>query len=599
MPHDCRHRPGHLGTTNSLIGVWRNGGAELVPNALGAVLTTSVVSLDRSSDMLVGAAARERLTSHPALTAAAFKRYMGTPRKIGLGEQSFRAEELASFVIRSLRADAEAYLGEPVEEAIITVPAYFSDAQRRATRMAGELASLKVERLLNEPTAAALAYGLSSAGADGSVLVFDLGGGTFDVSVLEMNDGVLEVRATAGDNFLGGEDFDEVIAAGFLLETGMQAPDPLNPDPNSLMFTARLKREAEAARRRLGSEASATMGLQKLEASTAQALLTADTFARLSESLLERLRRPIARAPADSRIRPEQLAHVVLAAGATRMRIIRREAARLFGRVARADPGRHVAVLDRIGAEDWLLDLRQAAKAPGVQVTALLLAPHAQALALLMNAGLDAAGRAEVRTRFDELMQHAVFVLIRFDGATLALLREAVEGPPLLGEASAPAPVAAVKVPGVALPIALPETKKWQTWLIAGVALVAITSAQIWWKSSGRDGRNSPQGVDTSLALSIAEPLVKKLDTAWLETRDEPGGIFVDWAPVMRMRRAIADVRFGVNIPEPNTALTLPAVDVPIGFLAPRSIEYITMRIRYKDGTWSEVRRYPVWEGQP
>ena len=339
-----------LGTTNSLIGVWRNGSAELVPNALGAVLTPSVVSLDRSGDILVGAAARERLTSHPALTAAAFKRYMGTPRKISLGEQNFRAEELASFVIRSLRADAEAYLEQPIEEAIITVPAYFSDAQRRATRMAGELAGLKVERLLNEPTAAALAYGLSGAGADGSVLVFDLGGGTFDVSVLEMNDGVLEVRATAGDNFLGGEDFDDAIAAWFLLETGMQAPDPLDPNPHTLMLTARLKREAEAARRRLGSEASATMTLQKTDASTAQAVLTADTFARLSEPLLERLRRPITRALADSRIRPEQLAHVVLAGGATRMPIIRREAARLFGRLPlqRLDPdevvGRGAAV---------------------------------------------------------------------------------------------------------------------------------------------------------------------------------------------------------------------------------------------------------------
>ena len=268
------------------------------------------------------------------------------------------------------------------------------------------------------------------------------------------------------------------------------------------------------------------------------------------------------------------------------------------GRAARADPERHAAVLDRIGAEDWLLDLRQAAKTPGGQVAALLLAPHANALALLMNAGLDAAGRAQVRTRFDDLLTHAVFVLTRFDGATLALLREAVEGPPLLGEASTPAPAAAVKAPVAAPSAALSQTKKWQVWLIAGLALVAVTSAQIWWKTSGRDGRNRPQGIDTSLALNIAEPLVRKADTAWLETREEPGGIFVDWAPVMHMRRAIADVRFGVNVTEPNTALTLPTVDVPIGFLAPRSIEYITMRIRYKDGTWSEVRHYSVWEGR-
>ena len=339
-----------LGTTNSLVGVWRENGVELVPNALGAMLTPSVVSLDRSGDILVGAAARERLSSHPALTAAAFKRYMGIPRRISLGTQSFRAEELASFVIRSLRSDAEAFLGKPIKEAVIAVPAYFSDAQRRATRMAGELAGLKVERLLNEPTAAALAYGLSGADANGSVLVFDLGGGTFDVSVLEMNDGVLEVRATAGDNFLGGEDFDEAIAAWFLLETGMPAYDPLEADPLRLIFTARLRREAEAARRRLGNQADTAMSVQRPDGSTAQAILSSDRFARLAEPLLERLRRPIARALANSRIRPEQLAHVVLAGGATRMPIIRREAARLFGRLPlqRLDPdevvGRGAAV---------------------------------------------------------------------------------------------------------------------------------------------------------------------------------------------------------------------------------------------------------------
>ncbi|KQM70140.1 Hsp70 family protein [Xylophilus sp. Leaf220] len=323
-----------LGTTHSLVGVWRDG-VELIPNALGEVLTPSVVSLDDSGTIVVGAAARERLGSHPDRTVAAFKRYMGTPRRLALGTQTFRAEELASFVIRALRADAEAWLGEPVTEAVVTVPAYFSDAQRRATRLAGELAGLKVERVLNEPTAAALAYGLSagSVGQDGSVLVFDLGGGTFDVSVLDIHGGIVEVRASAGDNFLGGEDFDDALVAWFVAQTGLPAPGALDAGPQGLLLAAWLRRAAEAARRRLSTHDSATMAVQLPDGTRAEALLTAEAFAALAEPLLERLRRPIARALADSRIRPAELAQVVLAGGATRMPLVRKEAARLFGRL--------------------------------------------------------------------------------------------------------------------------------------------------------------------------------------------------------------------------------------------------------------------------
>lgn len=323
-----------LGTTNSLVSVWRDG-VELVPNALGEMLTPSVVSLDRTGEIVVGAAAWERLSTHPDLTAAAFKRHMGTARQIALGSRRFRAEELSSFVIRSLRSDAEAYLGAAVEEAVITVPAYFSDAQRRATRRAGELAGLRVERVLNEPTAAALAYGLAvpAAGQDGPVLVFDLGGGTFDVSVLEMNDGIMEVRATAGDNFLGGEDFDDAVATWFAGAAGIPLPDPLEPGLAGERLAAKLRRAVEATRRQLSSAAEAEISLTLPDGSQARAVLTAAEFARLSEPLLERLRRPVARALADSRIRPDALSHVVLAGGATRMPLVRREAARLFGRL--------------------------------------------------------------------------------------------------------------------------------------------------------------------------------------------------------------------------------------------------------------------------
>ncbi|MDR2637942.1 MAG: Hsp70 family protein, partial [Zoogloeaceae bacterium] len=217
-----------LGTTNSLVGFWQNDHAELIPNALGKLLTPSVVSVEKNGDILIGEAAKERLVTHPAETVAAFKRYMGSARVTRLGKHAFRPEELSALVLKSLKADAEAYLHETVTEAVITVPAYFNDAQRKATRAAGELAGLKVERLLNEPTAAALAYGLHEAKPgqdtpDTRFVVLDLGGGTFDVSVLEFFEGVMEVRASAGDNFLGGEDFIDLLATTFLAEAAPNA----------------------------------------------------------------------------------------------------------------------------------------------------------------------------------------------------------------------------------------------------------------------------------------------------------------------------------------------------------------------------------------
>src|ERR1043166_8307783 len=204
-----------LGTTNSLVGVWRDGETVLLPNALGSLLTPSVVGCDDRGQILVGQAARERLVTHPKSTAAAFKRYMGTDRRTRVGSTAYRPEELSALVLRSPKADAEAFLGEPVTEAIVTVPAYFNDAQRKATKSAGQLAGLRVDRLLSEPTAAALAYGLHNVNTERKFLVFDLGGGTFDVSVLELFEGVMEVRASAGDNFLGGEDFVHSLAELF------------------------------------------------------------------------------------------------------------------------------------------------------------------------------------------------------------------------------------------------------------------------------------------------------------------------------------------------------------------------------------------------
>jgi molecular chaperone HscC len=215
-----------LGTTNSLAAIWRDGTAQLIPNALGEPLTPSAVSIDDAGRVLVGRAARERLVTHPRRSVAAFKRVMGTDKIFDLGGQGFRAEELSALVLKSLKADAEAYLGEEVSQAIITVPAFFNDLQRKATQAAGAIAGLQVMRLLTEPTAAALAYGAQKRGAEESILVADLGGGTFDVSLLQSFESVMEVRATAGDIWLGGEDFVDAIAAGFMQEARLPAGLP-------------------------------------------------------------------------------------------------------------------------------------------------------------------------------------------------------------------------------------------------------------------------------------------------------------------------------------------------------------------------------------
>jgi molecular chaperone HscC len=322
-----------LGTTHSVAAFWRGGRVELVPNAFGEVLTPSVVSLDDNGEVLVGRAARERLVTHPQLSAAAFKRYMGTDRKLQLGGRAFRPEELSSFVLRALKADAEALLGEPVREAVVTVPAYFNDTQRKATRIAGELAGLDVRCLLNEPTAAALAYGLREHGSESRFLVFDLGGGTFDVSVLELFEGVVEVRASTGDNFLGGEDFDDLLVRRFWTEAGPKGSrgqaEPLERlDPRQLR---RLRVEAERARKALSAGGEARMSLQWGDGELAWRL-DRDTFAALVEPLLERLRAPLERALRDARIRASELDRVVLAGGATRMPVVRRLVAQLFGR---------------------------------------------------------------------------------------------------------------------------------------------------------------------------------------------------------------------------------------------------------------------------
>ena len=316
-----------LGTTNSLVSVWQNGKAILVPNALGEVLTPSAVCVGDDGMVLVGRAARDRWLTQPHTGAVAFKRYMGTNRVMRLKNTAYRPDELSALVLKSLKADAERFLGEPVTEAVITVPAYFSDAQRTATRQAGELASLAVRRLVNEPTAAALAYGLQEAESESTFLVLDLGGGTFDVAILERFEGLMQVRASTGDNFLGGEDFVEV-----LIQMARKALPDLPSDDAAPALHARLWREAERVKRTFSTAQTEEFALE-WEGKSYRHALRAEEFEAACEPLLQRFRRPIERALRDAKLTASSLDQVVLAGGATRMPMIRKMVSKMFGRM--------------------------------------------------------------------------------------------------------------------------------------------------------------------------------------------------------------------------------------------------------------------------
>lgn len=319
-----------LGTTNSLICYLKDGQPTPIANAHGSFLTPSVVSLDGET-VLIGQTAGDRLLTHPVMSAASFKRQMGTPHLFRLDKREFRPEELSALVLGSLKADAEAALGETVEEVVISVPAYFNDQQRKATRLAGELAGLKVLRLVNEPTAAALCHGMLDREAETRFLIFDLGGGTFDVSILERFLGVMEVRATGGDTFLGGDDFTSALMELIARKVGLSARQRAEP-----RIEAALRHVAEACKRKLGGEAPTVFTppepLPQVTVSVSQ-----DEFEAACAPLLARLRAPIERALRDARLRAADLDEVVLVGGATRMPMIRKLVAQLFGRL----PARH------------------------------------------------------------------------------------------------------------------------------------------------------------------------------------------------------------------------------------------------------------------
>lgn len=312
-----------LGTTNSLVAYFAEDGPRIIPNRLGKNLTPSVVSVDEDGNVYVGETARERMSLYPASVAQTFKRSMGTERTYNLSGHLFKPEELSSMVLRSLKEDAEAFLGEEVTEAVISVPAYFDDKRRKATKRAGELAGLKVERMISEPTAAAVAYGLYDKNQDTRFLVFDLGGGTFDVSVLELYHNILEVRAVAGDNYLGGEDFTQEMARLFLQKSELQLSNLSEKEQ------VRLMKAAERAKRAISDETSVTMSFLYQE-EMKEAVISAKEYEEACQDLLGKIREPVKKSLADAGLKLSDIDEVLLIGGATRLSIVRDFLIRLF-----------------------------------------------------------------------------------------------------------------------------------------------------------------------------------------------------------------------------------------------------------------------------
>ena len=312
-----------MGTTNSLVAYFADGQPRIIPNRLGKNLTPSVVSVDREGNVYVGETARERMGLYPDSVAQTFKRSMGTERDYVLSGKHFKPEELSSMVLRFLKEDAESFLGEEVTEAVISVPAYFDDKRRKATKRAGELAGLKVERMVSEPTAAAVAYGLYDKTRDTRFLVFDLGGGTFDVSILELYHNILEVRAVAGDNYLGGEDFTQVMARLFLQKAKLQLQDLSEKEQ------VRLYRQAEKAKCAVSGQNRVSMSFLYKE-ETLEKEISSKEYEEACEDLLMKIREPVKKSLADAGLKLSDIDEVLLIGGATRLSVVRDFLIRLF-----------------------------------------------------------------------------------------------------------------------------------------------------------------------------------------------------------------------------------------------------------------------------
>ncbi|TNC47092.1 molecular chaperone DnaK [Mumia zhuanghuii] len=310
-----------LGTTNSVVAVLEGGEPTVIANAEGARTTPSVVAFAKNGEVLTGEVAKRQGVTNVDRTIRSVKRHMGTDWSVKIDDKTFTPQQISAFVLQKLKRDAEAYLGEPVTDAVITVPAYFSDAQRQATKEAGEIAGLNVSRIINEPTAAALAYGLDK-GDDQTILVFDLGGGTFDVSLLEIGDGVIEVKATSGDNHLGGDDWDQKvvdwIVDKFKASTGLD----LTKDK---MAMPRVREAAERAKIELSSSQSTSINLPYITVDAEKnpvfldETLTRAEFQKITADLLQRTRSPFEHVIKDAGIKVADIDHVVLVGGSTRM----------------------------------------------------------------------------------------------------------------------------------------------------------------------------------------------------------------------------------------------------------------------------------------
>lgn len=313
-----------LGTTNSLVAYYTDEGPKIIPNRLGKNLTPSVVSVDEDGQVYIGETAKERMLLYPKTAAAVFKRSMGSEKVYELSGKKFMSEELSALILRALKEDAEYYLQEEVTEAVISVPAYFNDERRKATKRAGELAGLKVERIISEPTAAAIAYGLYENRQNGKFLVFDLGGGTFDVSILELYDSIIEVRAVAGDNFLGGEDFTKVIEEIFFDK---------NPEVDKDSLTQKelkhITKQADNCKIGFSGERYSTMTC-KLGEKTYEMKLSIEEYEAKCDDLLDKIRQPIKRSLSDANVRLKDIDRVVLVGGATKLSFIRKFVGKLF-----------------------------------------------------------------------------------------------------------------------------------------------------------------------------------------------------------------------------------------------------------------------------
>jgi molecular chaperone HscC len=397
-----------LGTTHSLCSVFRDGRPVLIPNPHGSFLTPSVVAVLDDGRLVVGEAARELRVTRPETTASCFKRWMGTDQKLTLNGKAFTPVELSSFVLKALREDAAVFLGTNVDAAVITVPAYFNDNQRKATKQAGEMAGLKVRRIINEPTAAALTYGFHDRDSEKHLLVVDLGGGTFDVTLMEIFEGTLEIVATAGESMLGGEDFTDRIVATVLKKEG------LGLEVAELKFplrVARLRQECERAKRELATQGSVRIRLPDERGTFDESRavkLDAASFVKIVEPLMERIKRPIARAMQDGQREAKDIDEIIFVGGATRMTVVQELVKQWFGKsgLIKFNPDEVVAL--------------------GAAVQAALIMDHADVREMVMTDVCPFTLGVEIVKEFGTRLEPGYFNPIIHRNTTIPVSREEV-----------------------------------------------------------------------------------------------------------------------------------------------------------------------------